>query len=259
MNMIQMLGIVTVLYFVTLALLVFNNRRINTRIGNFLFITADVIFYAAWMYSLFLNSGNFTVSMLIGQISPMTCALLPLTCIMSERCKSYAYSGIAFLNFGLFVAMFISPEHAYLFNFYNQASLYHTAEALCHMLCSLFGIYLVLTEQIKADFKHWIKSIVFMYSIITIGVGINYVFHQSLFGMDPYGNYSIYMIDIFGSFEATIFAYYTGVLVVLTLGMQSAYIWKRIADRLHKHTEEERHAERASILDIDKSNKEKSI
>ena len=40
--------------------------------------------------------------------------------------------------------------------------------------------------------------------------------------MDPYGNYSIYMIDIFGSFEATLVAYYLGVLLVLTVGMQVA-------------------------------------
>lgn len=239
MNMIQMLGAVTLLYFITLALIVFNNRKINTKIGNFIFIVIDVVCYGFWIYGLFTRRGELTISMLMGQISPLTCLLLPLSCIMSPKIKDYAYSAIAFLNFGLFVAMFISPEHAYLFSFSTEASLHHTAEALCHMICSLFGIYLVLTEQVKADFLHWIKSMVFLYSIITVGVGINYVFHESLFGMNPYGDYSIYMIDIFESFEATAMAYYVGVLLVLTLGMQACHLFKTVADKIHAPEEKE--------------------
>ena len=38
--------------------------------------------------------------------------------------------------------------------------------------------------------------------------------------MDPYGEYAIYFLDIFGSFTTTLIAYYLGVLLVLTLGMQ---------------------------------------
>ena len=37
--------------------------------------------------------------------------------------------------------------------------------------------------------------------------------------MDPYGDYGIYMIDIFGSFEATRVAYYVGIFLVLAFGM----------------------------------------
>jgi hypothetical protein len=37
--------------------------------------------------------------------------------------------------------------------------------------------------------------------------------------MDPYGNYSIYMIDILGSFEATLIAYLVGVFGTLVVGM----------------------------------------
>jgi hypothetical protein len=51
--------------------------------------------------------------------------------------------------------------------------------------------------------------------------------------MDPYGDYSVYMIDIFGSFAATFVAYLLGVLLVLTLGLQMG----RLLDRLTQHKE----------------------
>ena len=46
--------------------------------------------------------------------------------------------------------------------------------------------------------------------------------------MDPYGDYAIYFLDIFGTFEATLLAYLLGVLTILTLGMQMGYLFERI-------------------------------
>ena len=46
--------------------------------------------------------------------------------------------------------------------------------------------------------------------------------------MDPYGNYAIYWVNIFGSFWATLVAYYLGILVVLTLGLQSGYLIEKL-------------------------------
>ncbi|MBQ7387068.1 MAG: hypothetical protein IJW03_02765 [Clostridia bacterium] len=232
--MIQMLGLVTLLYFVTLALIAFNRDRINIKIANRIFIALDIILYVFWMYGCYLGGARMTLFTLIGNISPLTCVVMAMTPIFSDKVRSHAYCAIAFLNFGLFVAMLISPEHAYLFNFYEEAKPTYTAEALCHMICSLYGIYLILTRQVKPDFDSWIKAIKFLYPIILTGVVFNAIFHQKLFGMDPYGDYSIYMIDIFGSFTATFIAYLLGVLLVLTLGLQVG----RLLDRLTSHKNE---------------------
>ena len=56
--------------------------------------------------------------------------------------------------------------------------------------------------------------------------------------MDPYGNYRIYMINIFGSFPATLIAYLAGVAVVLTAGMQFTRIVDRISARQPENTEQ---------------------
>lgn len=239
MHMIQMLGLVTLIYFVTLVLIAFNRDKINVKIGNRIFVIADIILYAFWMYGCYMTGSKITLFTLIGNISPLTCVIVAMTPIFSDKVKEHAYAAIALLNFGIFIAMFISPEHAYLFKFYEEAKPTYTGEALCHMICSLFGIYLILTRQVKTDFSTWIKAIKFIYPIIFTGVIFNAIFHQKLFGMDPYGNYSIYMIDIFGSFAATFVAYLLGVLLVLTLGLQFGRLLDNLSEQVHKKQIEE--------------------
>ena len=70
-----------------------------------------------------------------------------------------------------------------------------------------------------------------MSSIISFGVVLNFVFHRNFFGMDPYGEYSIYFLDIFGSFTTTLIAYYLGVMVLLTLGMQMCYLMDKASKK----------------------------
>ena len=66
------------------------------------------------------------------------------------------------------------------------------------------------------------------------------MFHTNNFQMDPYGGASIYMIDIFGSFWATVVAYYLGVLLVLTIGMQIGYGVQKLVEKVNiEITEEE--------------------
>ena len=56
--------------------------------------------------------------------------------------------------------------------------------------------------------------------------------------MDPYGSASIYMLNIFGSFWATLVAYYFGVVLVLTLGMQGVAALDRLTTKFFDHSRE---------------------
>ncbi len=237
MNMLTMLAILTAVYFITLLLLCLYRQHINIKVGNLIFVILDVIFFFCWNLAMYpkgkLDDGFETLE----NISPLMFTLIPLTYAMRGKVKDACFCAIAFLSVGMLVAMYASPEYEYVFTFRREADFMYTGEALCHMLCSLFGVYLVLTNQVKPNFLNWIKSLAFMYSFITFGVILNFVFHKGFFGMNPYGNYSIYMIDIFGSFEATLVAYYIGVLLVLTIGMQVNAGLERLTSKLHLHAE----------------------
>ncbi len=243
MDMTLILGIFTLIFFVTLSLMCFYRSKINVRLCNILFIVADFLAYSCWNYAAYQKGWLDSGWMTLGNISPLMFTVILLTPFMKDSVKDYAYSAIAALNVGMFLAMLISPEHDYIFNFNTEASFIYTSEAVCHMICSLYGIYLVLSHQVKADFEHWIKSMVFTLSIITFGVILNFVYHRDHFGMDPYGSASIYMLDIFGSFFTTIIAYYFGVVLVLTVGMQGVLMLDKLTAKIFDSKEEDKYDE----------------
>ena len=230
MHMMLMAGIILFLYFFSLALVCLYRDKINVKIFNLVFVITDVIFFFCWNYAADQKGWLEKRFMTLDNISPFTFTIIPFIYIMKDSVKEYCLSAVAFLCFGMFCAMLISPERAYLFDFDQEASFLYASEAFCHMHCSLFGLYLIITRQVKVDFTHLVKAVVFMYSVITFGVILNLVFHKNFFGMDPYGNYAIYFIDIFRSFGATLVAYYLGVLVVLILGWQVGSVFVRITD-----------------------------
>ena len=235
MDMTVILGVFTLFFFVTLFIMCYYRSKINFKFWNAVFIIVDLIAMSCWTYSFYdrgyLGDGWRTLD----NISPMMFTLMVLTPFLSEKIKEYAYSAFAFLNVGMFLAMLISPEHDYIFNFRTEATFAATSEAIGHMVCSLYGIFLVLTKKVKADFNHWVKSIVFLLSIISFAVTLNFIYHRSYFGMDPYGVAQIYMFDLFGSFHATLAAYYFGVVLVLTVGMQGAALLDSITMKFFVH------------------------
>lgn len=232
MNMQLMLGISVSCYFISLLLICLYRDKINVKFFNGVFIFIDIIFYLCWNIATAQRGGLDDGFMTLENISPYMFTIIPLTMFMSEKVKSYAYSAIAFLCFGMFGALLISPEFHVLSSLKSEADFWYTSEAVCHMLCSLFGMYLMITKQVKTDFSSWVKSIVFMWGSVTFGLVINLMLDTTCFNMHP-DHYRIYMLDIFRSFEATAVAYYLGILVVLTIGMQAGHLLSRLVDKLH--------------------------
>ncbi len=238
MNMMQMVGIMVFFYFTSILVLSLMHKHINTRLGNTIFIIADLVFFFAWNYAAYLQGWLADGFMTLENISPFIMTLIPFTVLLSPRVREYCNAAIAFLWMGMFLALMISPEHAYIFSFSTEASLLYTAEAACHLLASVYGFYLIISGQVKCDFKNWVKSIVCMYSVIAFGVILNFLFHTDHFQMDPYGGASIYMLDIFGGFWVTLGAYCLGVLLVLTLGMQAGYGIQRLVEKVNTESSE---------------------
>lgn len=232
MNMIAMVGLLVLIFFTSLVVMCYYRNRMNPKIWNIAFIAADIAFYFAWNYASYERGWLKEGWMNLENISPMVCTVMAMTLIMNDRVKQAAYDTLSFFSIGLFLALMISPEHAYLFNFNIEANFIYTAEAACHLVVALFGIYLVISKQVKPGLDSWLRSLAFTFSIIGFGVFLNYVFHKTYFGMNPYGNSAIYMLDIFHSHDATLLAYLAGVLVVLTVGMQCMYTLAKALDKL---------------------------
>lgn len=237
MNMIVMAILLVAVYFTSLlAIIVFRNK-INTKIGNIFFAVLDALVFLAFHYSRYL-SGSFNNFLTLDNISPFTFTVIPFTLLMHDKAKDWYFCAIAFLTAGMFGAMLVSPNYAYLFYYRMDATLNYTLDALCHLVCSLFGAYLVITRQVRPTLKNFGKSVIVMHAILTTMVILNALFHTRFFGMNPYENYSIYMFDFFGNFPATLIAFYLAIVVVLFLGLGLTWILSTITDKIDNYEEE---------------------
>lgn len=236
MNMIMMLIIFTVFAFASIIMMCLFKGKMPPKIWNAAFIVADLVVFFCWNYAGFERGWLDEGWMTLENISPLCCTLVPLTLVLSDKVRQYVYDFIAFLSVGLFAAMLISPEFAYFFNYDIEANFLYASEAACHLVCCLFGVYLVLSGQVKPEFKSWVRSLVCCFSIVGFGVFLNFVFHKTHFGMNPYGESTIYMLDIFDTHWQTLLAYSMGVILVLTVGMQVMRFLDVTTDLLHKET-----------------------
>ena len=218
MHIMYMLGIVSLVFIAALFLLCLFREKLKAPIVNPLFLVADAIFLFAWTYAMFEHNGLKNGFMTLDNISPYICTVIPFTPLLDKKVKNFVYSGIAFLSFGMFVAMFISPEVEYLFNYHQDAKFIHVSEAACHLIMSIYGFYLILSDKVKINLKNYTRALIFIYASIGFGVFLNFFFHRSYFGMNMYGDYSIYFMDLFGSFEITFLAYILGVFFTITAG-----------------------------------------
>ena len=218
MHMMIMLAILCAVFFVALFLMCFFREKLTSRIFNPLFLAVCAVCFFCWNYAAYERGWLEDGFMTLENISPFICTLILFTPFLSEKIKEYAYSAIAFLAFGMFLAMLISPEASYLLDFYQEANFMHVSEAACHLVMALYGFYLILSDKVPLGLRSFCKSVIFMFSVIGFGVFLNLFFHRENFGMNMYGSYSIYFLDIFGNFEITLLAYLLGVLGVLALG-----------------------------------------
>ena len=218
MHMMQMLGGLTLVFFVGLFLMCFFRERLSNPIFNPLFIIVCAICFFCWNYAAYERGWLEDGFMTLENISPFICTVILATPFMSEKIKDFANCTIAFLGFGMLLALYISPGASYFMDHNLTASFMHISEAACHLVMALYGFYLILCGKVKTDWQNYGKAIVFIYTAIGFGVFLNWCFHLGNFGMDMYGDYSIYFLDIFGSFEVTFVAYLVGVLGTITLG-----------------------------------------
>ena len=237
MHVLNMVAVVSAVFLISLFLLCVFRDRLNNPIINPLFVGAAAILIFCWNYATFEHNGLKNGFITMENISPYICSLIAVTPLLNKKVKEYAYAAIAFLGFGMFLAMFVSPEFDYLFNYNQETRFWQVSEAACHVVMGVYGFYLILSDKVKLSLKTFGKAVIFMYGSIGFGVLLNYFFHTSCFGMNMHGNYAIYFIDIFGSFEITLLAYLVGVLGTLALG----FLTGSLLDRLSRPRKKQSH------------------
>lgn len=238
--MMGMTAVLIMIYCATLFAIVLFVNKPGGKYKNWIFIALDVLFFLGLNIAL-CDYRSFRIQT-FDNISPFTFTLIALMPFMKGKAEQTVKNAIAFLSVGMIIAMMISPQYAYLFNFIEEAKMDYLFDALCHLNCSLFGVYLVTSGQVKLDGKHFLRAVAFMYSVIATVVLMNVVFRTNFFGMCPYGGYSIYMFNLFEDYWATLFAYCLGVFVVLTIGFEFHFLLQKLSTPKPKKEKQNKNA-----------------
>ena len=229
MPMFQMLWVLSLVFVIALFLMCYFRERLYYSIINPLYIVVCAVFFFCWNSAAYERGWLQDGFMTLENISPYICTVILLTPFMSKLVKDFAYSAIAYLSFGMLLALYVSPMAEYFLNFVYRPTFIHISEAACHLLMALYGFYLFLSGKVTVSFKSYGKALLFTYASVGFGVFLNWCFHLGNFGMDMYGSYSIYFLDIFGSFEVTFVAYLLGILATITLGFLVGLFLNRIS------------------------------
>ena len=96
MHMMLMLGIISVFYFFSLTFICLYRDKMNIKIGNLIFVIADVIFFFCWNLAAYQRGWLDKRFMTLDNISPMVCTAIPFIYVFSDRIKKSCLCMVAF-------------------------------------------------------------------------------------------------------------------------------------------------------------------
>ena len=168
----------TVFYVLVIA----NMKRMkNTRLFNYLFSAAIVIFYLIVVVRVYLSVGfddwNFRNTLPVANVSPFMFTLVAIIHLIPLRIKKHLYFLISLLTVGMFLAAIAGC-------IYNAAIDYRfhwhfISDYLAHVLLSLWGVYLVKSRQVEVSRKNLFISAAVIIGVAIIMMSLNIITHHS--------------------------------------------------------------------------------
>ena len=175
------------------------------------------------------NSKAFIDTVPTSNISPFVFCTLPL-CLF-KRLRNFIFPMIVFLSVGIILSVEISH-----YRFINENLEYNIAlslDGLNHMLYALFGVYLVVSNQVQLSLKSFIYGCISILTIVATMILLNLIFHTSFFGLNLYGNHSIYDIVITTSSVLSSLIYVLGLIIFLFLGLLFQFLNLKLNKQLY--------------------------
>jgi hypothetical protein len=218
---------VVMLYIVTIATLVaiyfiailFIGRIKNTKVVNvFLFTIIFGLYVFYVLINLFRygsNSPYFHGVLATANISSFMFSVLPII-YFSNLGRQRLYFLVSLLSVG----MLLSP----VFNAVTYAVCNYPFDILpildyiCHLLFSLWGIYLAKSRQIEVNKKEAFLSSLIIIFVAVFMIILNCIFDTSFFGLSLTGKHNIYGHIIVQSSWLSAIIYFVGLTIVLCVG-----------------------------------------
>ena len=190
------------------------------KIVNLVFTGISCTCYLAVVIVAYIKNGlydwNFTNTLPTANVSPFVFATLPLYFILPKKAKDYYLRIFPLLSIG----MIVSPIAGMIFNIQRNYNFYASflANYIAHLSLSMWGIYLVSSNQIRLDFIKSLICVAIMASVALTMLVLNLIFDTSFFGLSLRGKHNIYNIVLVDNSYLSCLIYFTGLVGVMLLG-----------------------------------------
>lgn len=174
------------------------------------------------------NDWNFINSLPTANVSPFMFTFSAIALFLPKKIRGYVFSLISLLSFGMLMACELSIITYIIRNYTFHYFIF--LDFVIHILMSLVGIYFGITNISKLDKKSCLIASSIIYVVAIIMLILNLIFATSFFGLNLYGNHSIYNVVLVQSGILSAIIYFTGLTLVLLLG----FLYQKLLRKLKK-------------------------
>lgn len=188
---------------------------------NIVFVLVVFLSYISIGVIVYLDVGfydwNFQNLLPVANVSPFMFSSAPFMLLLPKRARNHALLLVSMLSVG----MLLSSVFGCLYNaFIHYKFHFHfMLDYIAHFTLSLFGIYLIRSEQVKATKKGFFISGALIYGIVGFMMLLNLIFDTSYFGLSLNGKHNIYNNVIVDNSYLSALIYCIGLLCVLLMGV----------------------------------------
>lgn len=193
----------------------------NTKLFNGLFVCIVAVCYLLVMLTVYLDVGfadwNFQNTLPTANVSPLMFCLTIFVLFLPKKARRYCLLLVSLLSVGMLASTIFgciyNASIGYKFHFH------FLLDYIAHVALSLWGIYLVKTNQVKVENKSCIVSMCMIFAYATLMLILNVIFDTAFFGLSLNGKHNIYNMVITSNSYLSALLYYAGLFVVLIAGM----------------------------------------
>ena len=203
----------------------------NTKLWNGLFSFAIFSCYLCVVIRVYCSVGfydwNFQNTLPVANVSPFMFTLVGCIHLIPSRIKKHLYLLISLLSVGMLLSSVLGC--IYNASIHYKFHLHFLADYLAHILLSLWGVYLIKSQQVKPTKRNAIISSSIILGVACTMLILNVILDTAYFGLSLNGKHNIYNNVLTPNSYLSAMLYFLGLGGVLGIG----YLYGRILSRKH--------------------------
>ena len=192
----------------------------NTKVWNLVFVCVVFLLYIICVWVIYKKSGindwNFKNVLPTANVSPFMFASSLLILVLPKNIKQYFLVLVSLLSVGMVLSGVINCIYNAVINY--NFHIHFFLDYLAHFVLSLWGVYIVKSEQVELNKKNCFIGSFLIYCVLAVMLVLNVVFDRAFFGLSLNGKHNIYNMVLVSNSYLSALIYIVGLGLVLFLG-----------------------------------------